>query len=656
MRHLFFISCLVFSRVGFSLIGFSLIGFSLGCTGLIALVGCSQRQPDPQNLSQSKESTLNEPAAGKPPGSATPSVDTLRSSLAAATDSKARVLVIDEIAKLGRGGRVALDELLKATTDADPRPRWHAARAIGLIGEDAISAMPTLLLLLEDSDPIVATQAASAIAQMRADDDRDDATPPADAAAYQSATTALVRTMLHADPRVRRASLRALSALHPSPELLVPLINRQLADADPSVVLPAIHSLADMGDEAVPFLMESLKNPKARYWASVALAEIGPDASPATDLLTEILARGDAATEERMQAILALAAIGPAASSAADELVRTLGSPEGSLRFASAFALGRMRAQTADAALDRAAADPDPFLSEIAAWARARIHPHNKPLVEAAVQLLQDGLSSPQPNVRSGSVSALSDLCENLDDSQDTRLSQRFVGLLNDSDPDVRANTAAALVRLGPLAVDALEAALDDPERRVNAMELLAGLGPTAKPALDSLVKGLADSDPVYCSDAAMALAAIGSSAAEAVPQLHAMLLKATRASNDDTLGLAYSAAYALGSIGTAAKPAVADLISLSASKDEMLATVAVWATLKIQPEDASLFTTAVPLLRKALRGDREIVRLEAAVALGDIGTAAETAVPILELVAEDDPVQSVRSAAKQALAKIRGG
>ena len=187
-------------------------------------------------------------------------------------------------------------------------------------------------------------------------------------------------------------------------------------------------------------------------------------------------------------------------------------------------------------------------------------------------------------------------------------------------------------------------------------MELLAGLGPTAKPALDSLVKGLADSDPVYFSDAAMALAAIGSSAAEAVPQLHAMLLKATRASNDDTLGLAYSAAYALGSIGTAAKPAVADLISLSASKDEMLATVAVWATLKIQPEDASLFTTAVPLLRKALRGDREIVRLEAAVALGDIGTAAETAVPILELVAEDDPVQSVRSAAKQALAKIRGG
>ena len=104
MRHLFFISCLVFSRVGFSLIGFSLIGFSLGCTGLIALVGCSQRQPDPQNLSQSKESTLNEPAAGKPPGSATPSVDTLRSSLAAATDSKARVLVIDEIAKLGGAG------------------------------------------------------------------------------------------------------------------------------------------------------------------------------------------------------------------------------------------------------------------------------------------------------------------------------------------------------------------------------------------------------------------------------------------------------------------------------------------------------------------------------------------------------------------------
>jgi HEAT repeat protein len=85
-----------------------------------------------------------------------------------------------------------------------------------------------------------------------------------------------------------------------------------------------------------------------------------------------------------------------------------------------------------------------------------------------------------------------------------------------------------------------------------------------------------------------------------------------------------------------------------------MMATVAIWAALKVAPEDKSLFERAVPLLRRALRGDREMVRLEAAVALGDIGPAAATAIPMLELVAEDDPVKPVRVAAAEALKKIR--
>ena len=48
------------------------------------------------------------------------------------------------------------------------------------------------------------------------------------------------------------------------------------------------------------------------------------------------------------------------------------------------------------------------------------------------------------------------------------------------------------------------------------------------------------------------------------------------------------------------------------------------------------------------------MVRLEAAVSLGDIGAAASSAVPLLELVAEEDAVPAVRAAAAAALAKIR--
>jgi hypothetical protein len=45
-----------------------------------------------------------------------------------------------------------------------------------------------------------------------------------------------------------------------------------------------------------------------------------------------------------------------------------------------------------------------------------------------------------------------------------------------------------------------------------------------------------------------------------------------------------------------------------------------------------------------------------AAVALGDIGPAAASAIPILELVSEEDSVKEVRTAAAAALAKIRAG
>ena len=83
------------------------------------------------------------------------------------------------------------------------------------------------------------------------------------------------------------------------------------------------------------------------------------------------------------------------------------------------------------------------------------------------------------------------------------------------------------------------------------------------------------------------------------------------------------------------------------------MATVAVWAALKIKPEDRTLFDTAIPKLRHALQRDRDIVRLEAAVALGEIGPAAKTALPMLELLAEDDPSRLVRDAAAEAVRKI---
>jgi hypothetical protein len=181
-------------------------------------------------------------------------------------------------------------------------------------------------------------------------------------------------------------------------------------------------------------------------------------------------------------------------------------------------------------------------------------------------------------------------------------------------------------------------------------LEILGAIGPAAKPADDDIIKTQDDADPAVRGDAAVAIASIGPDAAAAIPSLMKML------ADEGAPAARYPAAFALGRIGRAANPAVEQLRALATSSDEVLSTVALWAALKITPEDSSLFDQAIPALRKAVRAEREIVRLEAAVALGEIGAAAASAIPILELVSEEDSSKLVRAAAAAALAKIKGG
>ena len=97
--------------------------------------------------------------------------------------------------------------------------------------------------------------------------------------------------------------------------------------------------------------------------------------------------------------------------------------------------------------------------------------------------------------------------------------------------------------------------------------------------AVDQITGALADKDYVVRGEAAIALAAIGPPAASAVPQLQKIV-----ADQMEDPGARYSAAYALGRIGEAAAPALDMLRGLSESDDELMATVAVWAALKIEP------------------------------------------------------------------------
>lgn len=610
-----------------------------------AAAPAAQAKPaaEPQPAQPAAAST----AADETQPAAAPTLADLRKTLTTTDSSRTRVLTLDEIATFGSQAKDALPDVLAMTADPEPRVRWHAARTIGLIGEDAIAAMPTLVKLLHDDDPITVAQAAAAIRHIRTDDERTD-TPDQDAALYATAIEPLLAVTVHPDPRVRRAAVRTIRVLDSDSETLAALLGKVLADSDPAVILPALHTLADMGDEAVPVLVESLKVPAARYWAAVALAEIGPEAAPATAGLAALADEGE--PEERMQAMLALAAIGPEAAAATPVLIDALSSGDGSLRFAAVFALGSLQAKAADEALQKAIAGPDDFLAEIAAWARTKIHPDDVELKRLALEKLRSGLSSDLPKVRAASTSGLSDLATRLTPAERQQLAADFLKMLSDPDPAVGTRGGAALIRLGADAVAPLGGQLANAELRPVVLELLAAIGGEAVKALEPIRAALADQDPVVRGEASIALAAIGPAAAPAVPQLQQIL-----ADSAEDAGARYSAAYALGRIGSAAAPAMETLRTLSESDDELMATVAVWAALKIEPGNTEFFETAMPRLRKALKAESDLARLEAAVALGEIGPHAKTAIPILEIVKEDDPVRAVRAAAAEALRKIGG-
>jgi HEAT repeat protein len=565
-----------------------------------------------------------------PPPAAAVGIDALREALANAGDPESKALAIDGLARLGKAAAPAMADLVAAAADPDPLPRWHAARALGLVGPAAAQAVPTLVGLLGDADPLVATQAAHAVGLV-ADRDTVDLEP-------------LLAAALHADPRVRRAAVLSLRRLS-TPQTLAPLVGRHLADADPSVVIPALETLADMGEESVPMIVEALGRPDTRYWATVAAAEIGPAAAPATERLADLAVSGE--YDERLQAMFALGAIGPAAVAAVPALVNVLDQDEELLKFAAAAALGQIGDAAADESLERAGDSDNPFLAAIASWARARIHPDDGRLVAAAVGRLMPLLGSGEPGIRATAVHALSDLAPSLDADATATLTNRYVELLDDPDTVVGTAAGAALVRHGPAAAAALRTALADPANRIRALEILAAQGPEAAGLQDELIAALGDDDAAVASEAAVALAAIGRDAAAAVPRLTQLL----GATTPPPVRLA--AAYALGSMGPAAAAANERLRDLARSDDDMEATVAIWAAVKIDPQDASLFASAVPLLERALGSDRELARYEAAVALGDMGAAAAAAAPLLEVVAADDPSRTVREAAAAALGRI---
>lgn len=299
----------------------------------------------------------------------------------------ARYTAIDDLGERAADAKLVVPKLTENLSNDDPQVVWRSAHALGDYGDAAASATTQLRDLLASDNPIIVYHAAIALGKVG---DKSDET-----------IDALVKAVGSKDMRVSRAAIVAIKTLQPGPKKTVPALKKALAAGDQAVAIHALDAVVEQGANAVPFINEALKDPATAYFAAAAAEQIGPDAAASVPNLVELL--GDTRHSQLdTRVLLALGRIGPAAKSAVPAILEEMKTAtDQTVPVAAAFALGMIGDPQGDAALKAAAAKTDrPFLSMVAAWSLARIHPQDAEMKKQAMDKLNAGMKSSDPDLK----------------------------------------------------------------------------------------------------------------------------------------------------------------------------------------------------------------------------------------------------------------
>jgi HEAT repeat protein len=393
------------------------------------------------------------------------------------------------------------------------------------------------------------------------------------------------------DAEVRRCAVRAVAEC--GADAVSPLI-RALARADDRSRWCIAEALALIGEDAIPALIAALGNDAVQAGAAATLVRMG---EPAVPPLITALARGD--DEVRFGALYALREIGDAT---VPFLVEVLDAPDGEIRRSAASVLREIGWKPVD---------DDAAIRYFIAG-------------EAWLDAAEYGGRAVDPLIR----------------------------ILRSPDRDAWWNAARTLGEIGAPAVDPLIGLLyeaDDEDLRPLAGMALAEIG---LPAVNSLIGLL--SEPVLRETAVAALLKIGEAAAEAC----VLALDGADTDVEETLrGI-------LGALGEAAIPPL--IQALTAGRSGLRGGVAdildgmgwepwsdnerAWYLIAREEwmELALMGEPAVDPLIRALRGDDDRIRSEAAATLGELGLPAAVG-PLVDALASD----AVAPAAADALVAI---
>lgn len=318
---------------------------------------------------------------------------------------------------------------------------------------------------------------------------------------------------------------------------------------------------------------------------------------------------------------------------------------DGEAAYIAAETIGHLGSDAANArpALEKACLSKNPRLRVAAAVALLDIHAEKDALPEIAIKTLFDLLGSKQPEVRREAIRGLSH-AKKIDPK-----SLRSIALaLADEDELVAVHAADALVEMGEQAVPLLADAIASDRTAMWGMVALGRMGPKGKGAQSAVMKRLKDPDPILRQEAALTLSQIGPDSSTAVESLLPLL-------DDPVRTVQLAAAFSISSLGPEGKRATTKLQQMLASDDQLSRLVAArgLATLgEIRPEQANKI---VEILTIGLSDSRPMVRRESAVALGELGSVADSARTALEKLCEDHD-ESIAQAAKMAIDRIEKG
>jgi HEAT repeat protein len=269
-----------------------------------------------------------------------------------------RLAALAGLAVLGTNAASAVHDLGRALQEPVGQIRWDAARALAAIGEAAI---PTLITAATGTNPVARHAAVYALAQ--------------------SATNS---------PRAKAALLNAV------------------LDSDENVRLAAIHSVRQLGLDAVPMLNEQLasKDLAQQLAALRALAVLRPlSRAETTNLLTLAI---NSTGEVRRQAIETMSALRIASTNAAGIMITALDDPDPEVRLAAIRAVAEINWRTAVAIprLEEFTRSTNPRERKRSAWALAQFGSRASNTVSSITVLLDDS----DLEVRKAATNALAEI------------------------------------------------------------------------------------------------------------------------------------------------------------------------------------------------------------------------------------------------------